>query len=274
MPFTDQCDLFAAVHEQGVNRVIHHFMRQRPSLFNYATADIAANRELWCSAVVATPDVGKHGNPLFTILPPLPLLGADSPSVGVGFCAQVTAVKVDFFPSDAIELPAALKPPLETQRLALHLGVCGGIECPADRELEQIPFASAPVFDRRDRQSPGQPVVLRGRPSCFCLDVLAVGHVELRLVDGKDSLLGRVDSLDIVEIEPAALESNLACYLKTALNAVLREKLTVAFETLMLSFPLFGFATVTVSATANPPVPHNPAIEDDRLKAFATLSVN
>src|ERR1700730_3140923 len=267
MGFTDNCDLFAAVQERGVNRVIRHFMRQRPSLFNYATADIAGNRELWCSAVVATPDVAKHGNPLFSILPPLPLLGADSPPVGVGFCAQVTMAEIDFFPGNVIELPAELKPPLKDQHFAMQLRVCGGIECPADRELEQVPFVPA---DERGHAA-GKPVVLRGRPNCFCLDVFVVGHCERRLIYGKDSLLGKIDAMDIVDIEPAALEDNIICYLKTAMNVVLREKLTVALETFMLSFPLFGLATVTVFPTPDPPVPHNPAIEDDQLKAFVTL---
>ena len=45
MAFTDNCDLYAAVHEDGVNLVIRHIMRQRPSLFNYGTSDVAHNRE-------------------------------------------------------------------------------------------------------------------------------------------------------------------------------------------------------------------------------------
>ena len=79
--------------------------------------------------------------------------------------------------------------------------------------------------------------------------------------------------MDIVDIKPDALEDNIICYLKTSVNVVLREKLTIALQTLMLSFPLFGLATVTLSPTPNPPVPHNPAIEDDQLKAFVTMTV-
>ena len=37
MAFTDRSDLFAAVHENGINATIGHLMWQRPSLFNYAT---------------------------------------------------------------------------------------------------------------------------------------------------------------------------------------------------------------------------------------------
>jgi hypothetical protein len=37
MAFTDRSDLFAAVHENGVNATISQLMLQRPSMFNYAT---------------------------------------------------------------------------------------------------------------------------------------------------------------------------------------------------------------------------------------------
>ena len=34
---TDNCDIYAAINEAGINRVVRHAMRQRPSLFNYGT---------------------------------------------------------------------------------------------------------------------------------------------------------------------------------------------------------------------------------------------
>ena len=37
MAFTDHSDLFAAVHENGINATIGQLMLQRPSMFNYAT---------------------------------------------------------------------------------------------------------------------------------------------------------------------------------------------------------------------------------------------
>lgn len=54
MAFTDSCDLYGALHEDGVNRMIRHITRQRPSPFNFATADIAANRAArrWPAGVV------------------------------------------------------------------------------------------------------------------------------------------------------------------------------------------------------------------------------
>jgi hypothetical protein len=269
MAFTDNCDLFGAVHEDGVNRVIGHIARQRPSLLNYATADVAANPELWCRRVPHTADVTKHGNPLFTIMDPLPLLGADAPPVAVGFCAQLTGAQVDFHPGKMIGLPAELNPPLEEQRVAIELRFCAGLACPSPRLVDRLPFEREQHDKPRDRP----PIVLPGEVRCFCLDVYATGHVERTLRFGHEVLLGRVDHLEIVDVKPEELEDALECYLMTTLNVVLREKLTIALETLMLSFPLFGSSKVTLTPTPNPPVPHNPAVEDDQVKAFVTMTV-
>jgi hypothetical protein len=269
--FTDNCDLYGAVHEDGVNRVIRHIMSQRPSLFNYATAGVAANPRLWCVKVAHTADVTKYGNPLFTILPPLPLLGADAPPVGIGFCAQLVQAQIDFHPGNVVNLPAELNPPLPQQHFSLHFRVCGALECPAPDLVEKIPVSGADTQGREGKQPP--PIVLPGVTHCFCLDVYAVGHISREFVAGREALVATVDEMDIVDIKPDALENNLICYLMTTANVVLREHLTIAIETLMVSFPLFGLATVTLSPTPNPPVPNNPAVEDDQVKVFITMTV-
>jgi hypothetical protein len=271
MAFTDNCDLYGAVHEDGVNRALRHLMRQRPSLFNYATADVAANRELWCTKIDATADVAKYANPLFTVMPPLPLLGADSPPVGIGFIAQLSLARIDFHPGNVITLPQELAPPLAEQRFALQFHACAAIECPSPQLVDRIPLPGL-RDPAGDNPNPKQ-VVLAGRTNCLCFDVFAIGSVSRQLVGGQLVLLGKLESLDIVEIKPDALEANIVCYVKTAVNVVLREKLTIAWQALLLSFPLLDLATVTLAATGNPPVPFNPAIEDDQVKVFAAMTV-
>lgn len=271
MAFTDDCDLFVSVHEDGVNRVIRHIMRQRPSLFNYASADVASNRELWCNPKVEfTKDVINYGNPIFKVEPPFPIFGSDSPSVFIGFCAQVTKALIDFHPGNKITLPPELHPPLQPQHFSLTFQVCAGLVCPSDREVEQIPVGGSqrPVTGAANENPP--PVILRGRPLCFCLDVFVVGHFEHT---PGDFLLGKVDGVEIVDIKPDPLESNLECYIRTALTVVLREKLAISYKALGLSFPLFDLATITLSPTPNPPVPNNPAVEGDQLKIFITMTV-
>lgn len=272
MAFTDNCDLFAAVHEDGVNRVIQHIMRQRPSWFNYASADVAGNRELWCHAIDVTKDVIKFANPFFTVMPPFPVIGSDNPVVLTGFCAQLTKALIDFHPGNTITLPAQLTPPLKPQRFSLQFTVCGGLVCPSDREIEQIPIGGSSVtgtFATVSHEQKYPPVVVRGRPICFCLDVFVVGRFELT---PNRFLLGKVEGLEIVDIKPDRLEANLECYARMAVNIVLREKLAIALEALALSFPLLGMGTITLFPTPNPPVPNNPAIEEDELKVFITMT--
>jgi len=272
MALTDNCDLFISVHEDGVNRVIRHLMRQRPSLFNYATADVASNPELWCHKIDVTADVKKYADPLFTIMGPLPVVGSTNPVVLTGFCAQVTRALIDFHPGNAITLPAELNPPLKPQRFSLSFVVCGGLVCPSDREIDTIPVGTkpAPQFTlaaTHEQQYP--PIVVRGRPICFCLDVVVVGRFE---ITPNGFLLGTVEGLEIVDIRPDQLESNLECYLRMSVNIVLRQRLAIAFEALALSFPLLDMGTITLAMTPNPPVPNNPAVEDDQLKAFVTIT--
>ncbi|MGH9398636.1 MAG: hypothetical protein ACRD18_17535, partial [Terriglobia bacterium] len=83
MALTDDCDLYAAVNEDGINLIARHIMRQRPLLFNYATAYIAQHPRLACQPVDHTQDVTDYGNPLFSVESPLPLLGVDSPPVAL-----------------------------------------------------------------------------------------------------------------------------------------------------------------------------------------------
>jgi hypothetical protein len=270
MAFTDKCDLYAAVHEEGVNRVIQHIMRQRPSMFNYATVDVASNRELWCEQVKFTDDVTKFGNPIFTVLPPLPLIGVDSPPVGLSYCVQLLRFELDFHPGNVFRLPPELDP-LKEQRFALHFMVCGALGCPDDRDLENVPIV--PPSANKERLDKVPPVQVPGKLECFCLEVFVVGHFERAFILGRESLLGKVDGVEIVDIKPEGLENSIECYIRTAVTLTLRQKLAIPLATFFVSFPLFGMGTVTLAPTPNPPVPHNPAIEDDQLKAFITMTV-
>jgi hypothetical protein len=259
------------VHEDGINLVIRHLMRQRPSLFNYATADVAQNRELWCAKIDVTEDVKKFANPFFTVMPPLPILGSINPVVLTGFCAQLVKAQIDFHPGNTIGLPPELPHPLPNQNFSLQFTVCAGLECPDDKQVDSLPVGTGSVVNipgTHEQPKQRDPVVLRGRPQCFCLDVFVVGRFELTPTG---FLVGKVVGIEIVDIKPDGLEANLECYLKTTVNVVMRQRLAIALSALALSFPLFGMGTITLVPTPNPPVPNNPAIEDDQLKAFVTM---
>jgi hypothetical protein len=273
MAFTDNCDLFASIHEDGVNRIVRHIMRQRPSLFNYATEDVAGNRELWCQIPEFTADVPKFGNPIFTILPYLPVIGADSPPVGIGFCVQVVRAQVDFHPSNIIQLPPELGKELQKQHFALELKICGGLRCPDQDVLDKIPVAPKGPTAATHEQPPPPQVHVPGKMICFCLQVFTIGHVVREFINGEDKLLGKVDGIEIVDVTPDGLEANMECYIRTAVTLFLRQKLAIAWKTFFIDFPLFGLGTVSLAPTPNPPVPNNPAVEEDQIKAFVTMTV-
>lgn len=156
MPFTDRSDLFGAVHEEGINRVVRHIMRQRPSLFNYATPFFRRRPDLLCTPIVADRKVTDARNPLFTVQDPLPILGAPV-KIGLNFCVQLTDFVLDFHPSNSITLPPELGA-LPAQRLAIRARGCVGIDCPPDdilpdfiREMEEAAVRNGDVIVKPPR---------------------------------------------------------------------------------------------------------------------------
>ncbi len=142
MSLTANCDIYAAVHDAGINRVIRHLMRQRPSLFNYGSALVASNPEMLCERIDPAPEVVSNKNPLVTTLDPLPVIGLSGfPPGSIGptglalnFGAQLSKGEIDFFGGNVFTLPPELSP-LQNQRLAVHFRVCAGIGCPS-RDLQ------------------------------------------------------------------------------------------------------------------------------------------
>lgn len=274
MAFTDNCDLYAAVHEDGINLVARHVMTQRPSLFNYATQYVVDHAELACTPVAHTIDVTNHSNPLFTAVAPLPILGADSPPVGLNFCVQLVEAKIDFFPGNLINLPPKLNPPLASQHLAMQVRVCGGLDCPSNDAIDSIPL-TPPPSQRGDQVPPPPPEVVppTRKLQCFCLDAFVVAHVAVQNIFGKPTLVGKVDGVDIAGIKPDGLSANIDCYLRTTFAVLLKEKLTFPVSKMLFDISLLSLASITATLTPNPPIPNNPAIEDNQLKVFMSLQI-
>ena len=74
MAFTDHGDLYGSIHEEGINLVVRHIIRQRPSLFNYGTAYFEDHPEQLCVKIDAAPEVREAGDPLFSEQAKLPTL--------------------------------------------------------------------------------------------------------------------------------------------------------------------------------------------------------
>jgi hypothetical protein len=292
--FTDRSDLYGALNEEGINFAVQHVMQQRPSLFNYASADVAADPEQWCRPVKVTPDVERRGNPVFTIEDPLTIWGTDG-RYGLDFCAQLTEAALDFHPGGAFPLPPELDP-LPAQRFALHAKACTGIGCPPDEVLDRLDR-----LDRRGRldrlgrrgqagqgdratyvegmtdrdekpRPPAEPLPHKGL-ECFCLEIFVVGHFETQGALGGSWLVPRLDGLEIVDIKPEGLENALECYLRLVIRLGIMPQLTTAIGKAVLGL-LAGLPGIVVSAPVTPPaIPFNPAIEADSLKVYLDFAV-
>jgi hypothetical protein len=303
MAFTDRSDLFAAVHENGINATIGQLMLQRPSMFNYATILFTQALSSQLCVPINTP---PGGGPLFTVEPQLPVLGAPRP-LGLDWCLQLTNVSVDLYPGHTLTLPPELDP-IGSQQFALHLRACFGLACPDDRVVENLTAemeaavaasmlpgrpttgpATGPAGgggvqpapeDRSGRAAAVQPV-----PStnvlCTCLELFGVGHFQGGTIgsDPQQWLKVRLDGLEVVDLVPSNLEDSVECYLRLVLRLGVLPRLIVPMESLVLDITRMlqdnGTAIgqhVTLVPAAG--VPNNPAVEDDQLKVFFNLKVD
>ena len=306
MAFTDHSDLFAAVHENGINATIGQLMLQRPSMFNYATILFTqALSSQFCLPIAPPPG----GGPLFTVEQQLPVLGAPRP-LGLDWCLQLTNVSVDLYPGHTLTLPPELDP-IDSQQFALHLRACFGLACPNDQVVENLTAemeaavaasmlpgrpttgpATGPAGgggvqpapeDRSGRAAAVQPV-----PStnvlCTCLELFGVGHFQGGTIgsDPQQWLKVRLDGLEVVDLVPSNLEDIVECYLRLVLRLGVLPRLIVPMQNLVLDITrmlrdngtAIGQHVTLVPAAVSADVPANPAVDHDQLKVFFNLKVD
>lgn len=274
MPFTDLSDLYGAVNEEGINLVVRHIMRKRPSLFNYGTQAVIDDPSLRCVRIDAAPEVVSRGNPLITREDPIEIWGTNG-QWGLDFCAQLTEVTLDFHPGNAVTLPPELDP-LEQQHFAISSTACAGIGCPSEDFLRRLPplrshgskldagrrdlqrWADQAREHGRDERRPNderfddrgldgrKPDDRRDEPklpprpipsdklNCFCLRLFIEGHFETSGTSTQPLLEAKVDGVEIVDITPQELEDSLECYLRLVLQLAILPQLTVALQKLLL----------------------------------------
>lgn len=307
MAFTDNCDIFGSVHEDGINLVVRHIMRQRPSLFNYATAFFKQADKLLCVPIEADPRVTKAGNPLFDEQDPIPIL-ATPVKLGLNWCLQFTHVQLDFHPGNVFGLPPELGE-LAPQRVALRLKACFGLGCPPQDVIDQIlpaieVLATAEDEDKDGRarsaslaaasmtthvppvSAPdrGEVIVLPTREiTCFCLELFGVAHLEWGTIgnDPQQWLKVRLDGLEIVDLQPTPMENIIECYAATVLRLGILPQISLKMEKLIFDVTKMlqdndievGQHITLQPTPISAAVPFNPAIEDNQLKVFVNLVV-
>ncbi len=254
-------------------------MSQRPLLFNYATADVANNQKLLCSAIKPHPIVVLRKNPLVTIVNPLPIPGTN---YGVNFAAQIVEAKIDFHPGNQFQLPAELNPPLAVQKLGIKVRVCAGIGCPPRDVIDKyIPPPPQPDVERppRDEQVPLIPLPVR-QLNCFCLDALVTGGMRIVNYYGKPYLEPFLEGFEIVDIKPEGLEESIECYVILLLKLSVLPGLRILLKDMIFNLTqgspdLFPTPTNIVISPMpiSPALSNNPAIEEDQLKAFIKVEV-
>ena len=288
MAFTDNSDLYGAINEEGINLVVKHLMRLRPSLFNYGTELVQNNPELLCHPIDADPMVYARNNPLLTVESPLPVLGTGG-LVSLHHCVQLVDVGIDFHPNNVLDLPGELTPMAE-QRFALGAKACVGLGCPDEdlvAYLEKIMEALNPPIDveglipgneKENRLSsapdnagfkPRPFTIPAKRLMCFCLEVYAVGHIETTQVGNKHVFAPKLDSIEIVDLCPEGLENSIECYMELVLKLGLLPRIRVALEKIVLD----QLKIVNIEVKPTPGLPNNPAIEKDELKVFINMEV-
>lgn len=292
MAFTDHSDLYGAVHEEGINQVVRHLMRLRPSLFNYGTEFVARNPHLLCHQIETDPMVLARNNPLLTIEAPLPVLGTNG-LINLNYCVQLTDARIDFHRSNVIDLPPEIAE-MPPQHFVLTAQACVGLGCPDPRLTQLLERAMETVFDiitvegllagqtpdfsdvgttthvpNRDKPTFNPITVPVDRLKCFCLSVYALCHIETRKVGNQFIFSPKLDKLEIVDLRPQEMEDMIECYVSQVIRLGLLPRIRIALEKIV--FDQLKIVNIGVKPAAG--VPNNPAIEDDQLKVFVDMEV-
>jgi len=270
MTYTGNCDVYGAFHEDAINKVVHHVMHQRPSMFNYATFWFVEHLVELCKNIDAHSEVGLKNNPMITVEPLLPIVGTN---YGLDFCLQVTELELDFHPSTNINLPPELNPPLKEQHLALRAKVCVGVACPDKDILDQYTTTEARPGGN-DINDPGPRTALPiGKINCFCLEGIADCHVKMTGGPGAEEVSIALDGFEIVDIKPEGLENALECYIATTLRLAVLSKFKLALDFLTLTIEQIPMGLSLKPTPISPDVEFNPSVADDQLAVFMDLEV-
>lgn len=282
MTFTQNSDFYVAVQDAGINRILHHVMVQRPSLFNYGSILPATNPQPICQQIQAVPAVFQAQNPLETLMDPLPVLMTPPvPAISLDYIVQLTNGAIDFFPGNVFTLPPGLNPPLADQHFAVHFEVCAGLICQPRMRLWPTPLQPVKQNLRGEvRENVKENVrenIKEKRPdrrtdiTCFCLDLFATGSLGITGQPGAQSIGMNVSGIEIPELKPDGLEEAIECYALLALNKGILPQASQAISAVAfkaISLPE-GLGSLTLSGSTA--VPHNPAVEENQIKTFINL---
>jgi hypothetical protein len=271
-------DLFGAVTDDAINRIINFAHARAPYLFNYVAPSLAfvtddqgkvtGTKDLWltCSPVPDPPP----GVPKYRRIPAFELPGIP---IKLPYSIQLIDLTLDFHPSDTLNLPAELNPPLAAQRFAISAMVQFGFACMPPALVENLIKQQFGTFILEQH---GLPVLPVEALDCFLLSLFATGHLTVKkaaqpvmATSALDEIRLEIDGIEIVDIAPKGLEHVIECYLVAMLKGYVLPNAVLALQRLVVN--TLGITTVTPTLTAG--LPNNPAIEENELRVWLDLTV-
>lgn len=219
MSLTETSEVFVAVEESALNDLIAAVCTTRPHLLSYGSP-----------AFVPAPSVSA------TQMAPIPFPG----SPGLQWSVQLRTPVLDLFDQD-VALPPELSLGAGQFSLSTQVRLC--VDCASRGRNEPTgkdPRSDHPQGHDHPDHDPKEPDPKEPdhrddsrwpddrddwgkarNPMCCRLDVHAVGHLVSTWVGGQPAIGFALDSVEIVDIEPNALESVIECLLAMVLRSVL-----------------------------------------------------
>jgi hypothetical protein len=233
MSLTEASEVFVAVEESALNDLITAVCTTRPHLLHYGS-----------------PAFVPASSTSATQMAPIPFPG----SPGLQWSVELSIPQLDLFDED-VPLPPELS--LGAGQFSLSTVVTLCVDCadrgkrdpqgddhedhehPRDHDpKENDDHGDKPWPDDRDDWGKAR------NPMCCRLGVHAVGHLVSTWVGGQRAIGFAVDAVEIVDVEPNALESVLECLLTMILRSVL--------ATLSLPVSALALDAFTLTPTEGP----------------------
>jgi hypothetical protein len=231
MSLTEASEVFVAVEESALNDLITAVCTTRPHLLHYGS-----------------PAFVPASSTSATQMAPIPFPG----SPGLQWSVELSIPQLDLFDED-VPLPPELS--LGPGQFSLSTVVRLCVDCADRREgdndghdhddhdhdhgpKENDDRGDKPWPDDRDDWGKAR------NPMCCKLGVHAVGHLVSTWVGGQRAIGFAVDAVEIVDVEPNALESVLECLLTMILRSVL--------ATLSLPVTALALDAFTLTPTEGP----------------------
>ncbi|HWQ49660.1 MAG TPA: hypothetical protein VN414_12100 [Methanosarcina sp.] len=261
MTFTQYSDIYVAVRDAGINRILFHIMVQRPSLFNYGSILPATGPSPICREIRTVPQVVQANNPLITRMEPLKIFQTP---INLDYVIQLTKGTIDFFPGSTLTLPAELSPSLRNQQFTFNFEVCAGLICQSGKSI--LPLTGSIKKENISDMKKEEENI-----KCSCLNLFATGDFEIMGVPGKQTLSMKISDIEIPELKSDSLEKMIECYSLFTLNQGILTKITDAISALAFNAISLPKSMGSLTFSASTAVPYNPAVEDNQLKIFAKL---